>query len=132
MRSHGSSGVWELFIPEIAQHALYRYEIRNRNTGHLLTKTDPYAQGYEHRPGTASLAALPRQHRWQDGEWMAQRGQWDWLHSAINIYEVHVGSWKRHPDGRFYTYSELAADLVPYVKGMGYTHIELLPISEHP
>ena len=132
MRSHGSSGVWELFLPEIKQHALYRYEIRNRNTGHLLTKTDPYAQGYELRPGTAALAAAAHRHQWQDSDWMAQRGKWDWLHGAINIYEVHAGSWKRHPDGRFYTYKELATDLVPYVKGMGYTHIELMPVSEHP
>jgi len=132
MRSHGSSGVWELFLPEIKQHALYRYEIRNRATGHILTKTDPYAQGYELRPGTAALAATPYQHLWQDKEWMDQRRQWDWLHGAINIYEVHAGSWKRHPDGRFYTYRELATDLVPYVKGMGYTHIEFMPVSEHP
>ncbi|MGB8408278.1 MAG: 1,4-alpha-glucan branching protein GlgB, partial [Gallionella sp.] len=132
MRSLGSSGVWELFLPEIKQHALYRYEIRNRNTGQLLIKTDPYAQGYELRPGTASLAAPANEHRWQDAEWMKQRGQWDWLHGAINIYEVHAGSWKRHPDGRFYTYRELATDLVPYVKGMGYTHIEFMPVSEHP
>ena len=132
MRSLGSSGVWELFIPEIQQHALYRYEIRNRNTGNILIKTDPYAQGYELRPGTASLAAPPNLHCWQDQEWMENRGHWDWQHGAINIYEVHAGSWKRHPDGRFYTYGELANDLVPYVKGMGYTHIELMPISEHP
>ena len=132
MRSLGSSGVWELFVPDIPSHQLYRYEIRNRDSGALLAKTDPYAQGYELRPGTASLAALPTQHRWQDAEWMAQRASWDWLHAAINIYEVHAGSWKRHPDGRYYSYRELAADLVSYVKGMGYTHIELLPISEHP
>ncbi len=111
MRLHGSSGVWELFIPEIMQNSLYRYEIRNRSTGHLLVKTDPYAQGYELRPGTAALASPARAHCWQDGEWMARRGQWDWLHGAINIYEVHLGSWKRHPDGRFYTYRELATDL---------------------
>ena len=132
MRSHGSSGVWELFIPEIQQHVLYRYEIRNRDTGNLLTKTDPYAQGYELRPGTAALAAPAHAHHWQDATWMKQRGTWDWLHAAINIYEVHAGSWKRHPDGRFYTYSELALDLVPYVKNMGYTHIELMPVTEHP
>ena len=132
MRSHGSSGIWELFIPEVAQHALYRYEIRNRDTGHILTKTDPYAQGYELRPGTASLAAPANEHQWQDGEWMQKRAGWDWLHAPINIYEVHAGSWKRHPDGRFYSYRELALDLVPYVKGMGYTHIELMPVTEHP
>ncbi|NOT81895.1 MAG: 1,4-alpha-glucan branching protein GlgB [Gallionella sp.] len=132
MRLHGSSGVWEIFLPEISQHALYRYEIRNRDTGALLTKTDPYAQGYEMRPGTAALTSPTREHRWQDDAWMKQRGEWDWLHSAINIYEIHAGSWKRHPDGRFYTYRELATDLVPYVKSMGYTHIELMPVSEHP
>ncbi|MEO9038756.1 MAG: 1,4-alpha-glucan branching protein GlgB [Gallionella sp.] len=132
MRSLGSSGVWDLFLPEIKQDALYRYEIRNRTTGQILTKTDPYAQGYELRPGTASLAATANEHDWKDAEWLKQRGEWDWLHGAINIYEMHAGSWKRHPDGRFYTYNELATDLVPYVKDMGYTHIELMPISEHP
>ncbi|MDX8379054.1 MAG: 1,4-alpha-glucan branching protein GlgB [Gallionella sp.] len=132
MRLHGSSGVWEIFIPEIAQHALYRYEIRNRETGNILTKTDPYAQGYELRPGTASLVAPTNQHCWQDDGWMKKRTQWDWLHAAINLYEVHPSSWKRHPDGRFYSYSELARDLVPYVKNMGYTHIEFMPITEHP
>lgn len=132
MRLHGSSGVWEIFIPQIKQHALYRYEIRNRDTGHVLTKTDPYAQGYELRPGSASLAAPAHQHQWQDQAWMKRRSEWDWLHSPVNIYEVHPGSWKRHPDGRFYTYSELARDLVPYVKEMGYTHIEFMPVTEHP
>ena len=91
MRSHGASGVWELFIPEIKQNALYRYEIRNRNTGQLLTKSDPYAQGYESRPGTAALTSPANKHRWQDAEWMAQRSHWDWLHGAINVYEVHLG-----------------------------------------
>jgi len=132
MRSHGSSGVWELFIPGITQHALYRYEIRNRDSGHVLTKTDPYAQGFELRPGTAALAAPVHEYIWQDADWMAQRAHWDWLHSAMSIYEVHAGSWKCHPDGRCYSYTELAAHLVPYAKEMGYTHIELLPISEHP
>ncbi len=132
MRLLGSSGVWEIFIPEIKQHALYRYEIRNRESGNILTKTDPYAQGYELRPGTAALAAPAHQHEWHDDAWMKKRASWDWLHAAVNIYEIHPGSWKRHPDGRFYSYSELATDLVPYVKSMGYTHIEFMPITEHP
>ncbi len=132
MRSHGGSGVWELFIPEIKTCALYRYEIRNRDSGSLITKTDPYAQGYELRPGTASLAAPANTHVWQDEIWLKQRAAWDWMHAAINIYEVHAGSWKRHPNGRFYSYKELALDLVPYVKNMGYTHIELMPVTEHP
>jgi 1,4-alpha-glucan branching enzyme len=132
MRLHGSSGVWEFFLPEAQQHMLYRYEIRNRDTGELLTKTDPYAQGYELRPGTAALTSPRYEHRWQDDSWLKKRSEWDWLHSAINIYEIHAGSWKCHPDGRFYSYRELATDLVPYVKSMGYTHIELMPVTEHP
>jgi len=131
MAAHGASGVWELFVPEVVLGALYRYEIRN-NAGHLLLKTDPYAQAFEMRPGTAARAAVGIRHDWQDADWMAQRCQWDWQHAPMNIYEVHAGSWKRHPDGRFYSYRELAEHLVPYVVDMGYTHIELLPVSEHP
>ncbi len=132
MRLHGASGVWEIFLPGVRQHALYRYEIRNRDSGQLLTKTDPYAQGYELRPHTAALAAPAGGYVWHDQAWLEQRAQWDWMHAAINVYELHLGSWKRHPDGRMYTYAELTRDLIPYVKGMGYTHIELLPVSEHP
>lgn len=131
MAAHGSSGVWELFIPEIKSDALYKFEIRNRS-GDLLVKTDPYANAFELRPGTAARAGSAHQHTWQDEEWMQQRSNWDWLHAPLNIYEIHTGSWKRHPDGRFYTYRELANSLIPYLIEMGYTHIELMPISEHP
>ncbi|CAH1906202.1 1,4-alpha-glucan branching enzyme [Candidatus Nitrotoga sp. HW29] len=131
MATHGSSGVWELFIPEIEQGALYKFEIRN-HAGTLLVKTDPYANAFELRPGTAARAGTAIHHSWQDTEWVKQRNNWDWLHAPLNIYEIHVGSWKRHPDGRFYTYRELAENLVPYIKDMGYTHVELMPVSEHP
>ncbi|MDE2117366.1 MAG: 1,4-alpha-glucan branching protein GlgB [Betaproteobacteria bacterium] len=131
MAVHGSSGVWELFIPGIEQGALYKYEIRNR-TGALLVKTDPYANAFELRPGTAGRAGLEIRHTWQDAAWMEQRSHWDWLHAPLNVYEIHAGSWKRHPDGRAYTYRELAEHLVPYLKDMGYTHVELMPVSEHP
>lgn len=131
MGVHGSSGVWELFIPGVAQGALYKFEIRNR-AGALLVKTDPYANAFEMRPGTAARAALTINHAWQDAEWMAQRGSWDWLHAPLNVYEMHAGSWKRHPDGSFYTYRQLAEHLIPYIKDMGYTHVELMPVSEHP
>ncbi|MBI5435551.1 MAG: 1,4-alpha-glucan branching protein GlgB [Nitrosomonadales bacterium] len=131
MAVHGSSGVWELFIPGIEQGALYKYEIRNR-TGELLVKTDPYANAFELRPGTASRAGVEIKHTWQDAPWMEQRSRWDWLHAPLNVYEIHAGSWKRHPDGRFYTYRELAENLIPYLKDMGYTHVELMPVSEHP
>lgn len=131
MSVHGSSGVWELFIPGLPEGALYKYEIRNRS-GQLLVKTDPYAQAFEVRPGTAALAGIQPQHSWSDAGWIAQRSQLDWLHAPFNIYELHAGSWMRHPDGRFYSYRELAEHLIPYVQDMGYTHIELLPVSEHP
>jgi len=131
MAAHGSSGVWELFIPEIEQGTLYKFEIRN-HAGTLLVKTDPYANAFELRPGTAARAGSAIHHTWQDAEWIEQRSKWDWLHAPLNIYEMHAGSWKRHPDGRLYTYRELAENLVPYLKDMGYTHVELMPVSEHP
>ena len=131
MSAHGLSGVWELFIPGIEAGTLYKYEIRNRATGEVFVKTDPYARFHELRPGTAAQVVADG-YEWHDHEWMSARSRWDWLHAPISIYEVHAGSWRRHPDGRFYTYRQLAQSLIPYVVEMGYTHIELLPISEHP
>ena len=132
MKSHSSSGVWEIFIPELPPDSLYKYEIRNRDSGSIILKTDPYSNRYEIRPGTAARTPTPTLMSWQDQDWMLKRSQWDWLHAPLNIYEIHAGSWKRHPDGTQYSYRDLAQELVPYVLEMGYTHIELLPISEHP
>ncbi|MFA5242144.1 MAG: 1,4-alpha-glucan branching protein GlgB [Sulfuricella sp.] len=132
MRSLGSSGVWELFIPELAAGSFYKFEIRNRHSGQILTKTDPYGQEYELRPGTAAKVPTPTNHSWGDQAWMKQRQELDWLHAPFNVYEIHAGSWKRHLDGRFYNWRELAEHLVPYATNMGYTHIELMPVSEHP
>ena len=132
MRAHGDSGVWELFIPDIIAGAHYKYEIHNRHSGQLLLKSDPYAQFAELRPGTASRVAPVSSHTWNDAVWLTRRGERNWLQAPMNVYEIHAGSWRRHPDGRFYTYRELAEHLVPYVLGMGYTHIELMPINEHP
>jgi 1,4-alpha-glucan branching enzyme len=132
MRSRGSSGVWELFIPDIRPGTHYKFEIRNRASGQVSVKTDPYARWFERRPGTSPRVCGPADHAWQDAGWLENRKNWDWLHAPINVYEMHAGSWKRHPDGRFYTYRELAENLIPYVLDMGYTHIELLPVSEHP
>jgi 1,4-alpha-glucan branching enzyme len=131
MAVHGSSGVWELFIPGLPEGVLYKYEIRNRS-GALLVKTDPYANAFELRPGTAARTGENAAHTWQDGQWLKQRSQWDWLHAPLNVYEIHAGSWKRHPDGRFYSYRELTEALIPYLKEMSYTHVELMPVSEHP
>ncbi len=132
MKVHHASGVWELFIPELLTNIHYKFEIRNRNSGEILVKTDPYAKQYELRPNTAALIPAHSSYHWQDASWMAHRADWDWLHAPLNILEIHAGSWKRHPDGRFYTYRELAEHLLPYVLEMGFTHIELMPVSEHP
>ncbi|GAB4415567.1 MAG: 1,4-alpha-glucan branching protein GlgB [Sideroxydans sp.] len=132
MRSLGSSGVWELFVPDIGTGEFYKFEIRNRHTGALLTKTDPYGFSFEMRPGTASRVTALDGYAWGDAAWMERRAAHDWQHAPMNIYELHVGSWRRHWDGSFYNFRELAESLVPYVSEMGFTHIELMPISEHP
>lgn len=131
MRVHGSSGVWELFIPHLTTHDTYKFEIRNRQTGHILVKTDPYGFEYEQRPGTAAKISKSS-HKWNDKAWLAARSHRDWLHTPFNCYEVHLGSWQRNEKGHFLSYRELAKTLVPYIAEMGYTHVELLPISEHP
>jgi 1,4-alpha-glucan branching enzyme len=132
MRTHGASGVWELFMPGLGPSELYKFEILNRRTGQIMVKSDPYGAAFELRPSTAARVARENDFSWNDGAWNKQRAAWDWLHAPLNIYEVHVGSWRKHYDGRNYTYRDLATHLVPYALEMGYTHIELLPISEHP
>ncbi|HUX89692.1 MAG TPA: 1,4-alpha-glucan branching protein GlgB [Gallionellaceae bacterium] len=131
MAAHGASGVWEMFIPDLPQGALYKFEIFSV-TGELLVKTDPYANAYEIRPNTAAHAGAAITHVWQDEQWLVKRNHWDWLRQPLNIYEMHIGSWRRHPDGRFFSYRELAGHLIPYLLDMHYTHVELMPVSEHP
>jgi len=133
MRNLGSSGIWELFIPGLTTGCLYKFEIVNRQSNEVLIKTDPYGQQFEFRPKTASIVVNEKGYAWQDHQWMNQRStSRDWLHEPMSIYEVHLGSWKRDPRGNFLNYRELAAQLVDYVKEMGFTHIELLPVTEHP
>jgi 1,4-alpha-glucan branching enzyme len=132
MSTLGGSGVWELFIPGLSSGALYRFEIRVRDSGVLRVKSDPYAKEFEHRPATACRVAKACEHEWHDGEWMAARAKRDWLHAPMTVYELHAGSWMRHPDGRFYSYREMAARLVPYLQEMAFSHVEFLPIMEHP
>lgn len=132
MAVHHYSGVWELFIPDLPSSTLYKYEIRNRDSGEILLKTDPYANYHELRPSNAAYTSVAENFVWQDADWMQKRANWNWLHAPLNIYEIHAGSWKRHADGRFYNYRELAQHLIPYLLEMGYSHVELLPISEHP
>ncbi|MBI1173659.1 MAG: 1,4-alpha-glucan branching protein GlgB [Sideroxydans sp.] len=132
MRVHGSSGVWELFIPDIGPGALYKFEIRNRHSGAVMIKTDPYGFAFEMRPGTAARICAANDYQWSDQSWLARRASADWLHTPMNVYEVHAGSWRQPNGGGFFNFRELAAMLLPYVQDMGYTHIELMPVSEHP
>jgi 1,4-alpha-glucan branching enzyme len=134
MRNRGSTGVWEIFIPHLDQGTLYKFEILSRAAGHLGVKSDPLGFAAEMRPKTASVVWDLDRYAWDDSDWIDSRATRDWLHSPMSIYEVHMGGWRRETsDGhRWLTYSEIGDELVPYVKKMGYTHIELLPIMEHP
>ncbi|MBO9997928.1 MAG: 1,4-alpha-glucan branching enzyme [Cyanobacteria bacterium SID2] len=148
------NGVWELFIPELGAGEHYKYEIKNFD-GHIYEKSDPYGFQQEVRPKTASIVADLETYTWQDGDWMEKRRNTDPMSSPVSIYEVHLGSWLNasydepgtdylgnsipsvpvadlKPGARFLTYKELADRLIPYVKDLGFTHIELLPIAEHP
>ncbi len=132
MRVRGGSGVWELFIPDLKPGCIYKYEIRSRHNNQILLKADPYGQRHELRPRTASIVAGNTSFKWSDSKWMEARKQADWQHAPMSIYEMHPGSWQRGIEGEFLNYRELAHRLVDYVKDMGFTHIELMPITEHP
>jgi 1,4-alpha-glucan branching enzyme len=133
MRSLGASGVWEIYIPVAKKGDRYKFEFRSPH-GEVLQKSDPFGFAFEVPPLSASIVCA-LEYEWHDGEWMGDRlGQEWWLHKPLSIYEVHLGSWGRIPEegDRYLTYHELADRLIPYVTEMGYTHIELLPVMEHP
>ncbi|MGI6418033.1 MAG: 1,4-alpha-glucan branching protein GlgB [Thermoguttaceae bacterium] len=132
MRKHIPSGFWELFVPGLSEGTLYKFQIRRGSN--VFEKCDPLAFGAEVPPLTASKVIDLNRYHWHDGKWIERRPETKWLDQPISIYEVHLGSWRRPSDDptRWLTYRELAHQLVEYVKEMGYTHIELLPISEHP
>jgi len=134
MRSLGASGIWEIFLPGLDEGALYKFEILSRVGHQLGLKSDPYGFASELRPKTASVVCNINQHEWKDSAWLEARAARDWLHSPMSVYEVHLGSWRRKTDegDRWLTYRELADELIPYAKQMGYTHLELMPIMEHP
>jgi 1,4-alpha-glucan branching enzyme len=134
MRRRGASGVWELFVPGLQPGHLYKYQLHGPQGQLLPLKADPYAERAEVPPNTASVVADPSGHVWLDGAWMAERWQSNDRESPIAIYEVHLGSWRRRgaENNRYLTYRELAAELVPYVAEMGFTHIELMPVMEYP
>jgi 1,4-alpha-glucan branching enzyme len=132
MRSLGSSGIWELFIPDVGEGQKYKFEIRTQD-GRLRIKADPLAFATEVPPANASVVHRP-QHEWDDDAWLERRAQKDWLREPISIYEVHLGSWRRNPmeGNRPLSYLELADELSDYCADLGFTHVELLPVMEHP
>jgi 1,4-alpha-glucan branching enzyme len=134
MRVRGSSGIWEIFLPGLGEGEIYKFEIKSRETGALILKADPFAFRSELRPKTASIVHDIHKYEWHDEAWMASRAQRQSLHSPLAIYEVHLGSWMRAPEAghRFLNYRELAERLVEHVQKLGFTHLQLLPVMEHP
>jgi len=134
MQPRASSGVWELFVEGLGVGTEYKYEIRSRDR-HLFHKADPYGFEMQLRPESSSLVASLDDYEWHDAEWMAKRGQTDPRRLPLNAYEVHLGSWRRPWDARqppFMSWLEAVDQLIPYVKDMGYTHLELMGVAEHP
>jgi 1,4-alpha-glucan branching enzyme len=133
MRNRIEAGVWEIFIPGLPENSHYKFELIDKH-GHMRVKSDPMANYGQNGAQTASLTFDMERYGWADAEWMQRRSANDLYHSPMSIYEVHPGSWKRNANdgGRWLTYRELADDLIPYVKGLGFTHIELMGIAEHP
>ncbi|MBF0256731.1 MAG: 1,4-alpha-glucan branching protein GlgB [Gammaproteobacteria bacterium] len=127
-----TGGVWELFVPNLHAAQLYKFEIRNERWNAVFSKADPYGRRHQLRPLTASIIEAPSAYQWGDADWLQQRAEHDWLHRPMSIYEVHPGSWQRGPEGEMLNYRELAHRLVDYVQQLGFSHIELLPITEHP
>ncbi len=134
MHRHPDNGLWELFVAGAEQGALYKYEIHDANGQLLPLKADPYAFAMQHPPETASMVWSMENYAWQDDAWTQLREQRNALAAPISIYEVHLASWKRVPDegNRYLTYRELADQLIPYAKNMGFTHLQLMPVSEYP
>ena len=131
MRRLGESGIWELFLPAAAEGDKYKFHVIQCD-GRVVDKTDPYGVYAEVRPNNASVLYPLKRYKWKDRRWMTARKKYNFKTAPMNIYEVHLGSWKRAEGDRFLTYTELAEQLIPYVKEMGYTHIEMLPVEEHP
>ena len=126
MRARGSSGIWELFVPELGEGTVYKFEIVGPQDNILPLKADPYAFAAELRHNTGSVVARLDKHHWNDNEWMAQRPHKHWLERPVCVYEVHLGSWRRvaEENDRWLSYAALADQLIPYVKDLGFTHIE--------
>ena len=133
MRKHAPGGIWELFVPGLDNGTLYKFSVKQQG-GHVVDKIDPYGFAAEVPPLTANIVSDLDEHKWSDEEWMNRREIYNGLNSPISIYEVHLGSWRRNHNGdaQWPNYRELAHQLVDYCREMGYTHLELMPVSEHP
>jgi 1,4-alpha-glucan branching enzyme len=127
-----NGGIWELFIPGLGEGAAYKYHVRSQFAGREELKADPYGFGTEVPPKSASVVRSLDHYEWSDAAWMEERGRKDWLHEPVSIYEVHLDSWLRLPHGETMSYREMAERLVDYCSYMRYTHVELLPVAEHP
>ena len=133
MGNRGASGIWEIFIPDLCDGEVYKYEVKSRHGGYLVEKSDPYGFAAELRPRTASVVYDISQFTWNDGEWLAMRAERQGLDQPLAVYEIHPGSWKRGGDGsEFLSYRELADQLVVHLELTKFTHVELMPITEHP
>ena len=132
MRKRTGTGVWEIFLPGLDEDVKYKFEIIGADGNRLPLKADPYAFAAELRPHTASVVSSLDHFQWTDGDYLKARAMRDARRSPMSIYEVHLGSWRKKDSSEFLSYDELATDLVGYVSDLGFTHIELLPISEHP
>jgi 1,4-alpha-glucan branching enzyme len=132
LRVRGSSGVWEIFLPGVGAGTFYKFEIRHGASDALLLKSDPFARAGELRPATASVVAAPSVHVWQDDAWMRERAEHKWLEAPMSVYELHAGSWRRDAAGYPLNYADLADALIPYVQELGFTHVELMPLTEYP
>jgi len=133
MRVLGTCGIWEIFIPELKEGAIYKFELKTK-ANHIILKADPYGSYAEVRPKTATIVYSLAGYQWHDEQWMARRRKKRAYDQPMSIYEVHLGSWRRPEDRphRYLSYRDLIEELIPYVKDLGYTHIELLPVMEHP
>ncbi len=132
MSKHNSTGIWEIFIPGLSYGEVYKYDLKSLNHNYHGQKCDPYGFYAEKRPATASIVADLDSYVWHDDEWMTERKTHNALTMPLSTYEMHLGSWRRKQNGDWLTYRELADELIPYVKEMHYTHIELMPVAEHP
>jgi 1,4-alpha-glucan branching enzyme len=134
LQPSGDSGVWQGFVPGVGPGARYKFALKPHYGGGWIEKADPYAAAAELRPHTASVVADLDGYQWQDSEWITRRAATDWASRPISVYELHPSSWRRDPSDpqRFLTYLELAEQLPPYMKELGFTHIELMPVAEHP